>query len=142
MAARATRARARTDRHGKSILVQPVNRMRAGEPLVAGPSNPHDIWRVKGDKELAASLVNEIQHVYRPKGVAIDDTQPRKPKNGQLAGVNTRSARGKTRASSGRVPSGSPSTSSRNAERASSFSMSTAMREARKDCAAAMCVPA
>ncbi|RYZ68634.1 MAG: DNA-directed RNA polymerase subunit beta', partial [Proteobacteria bacterium] len=58
---------------GKSILVQPGDRMRAGEPLVDGPSNPHDILRVKGEKELAAFLVNEIQQVYRLQGVAIND---------------------------------------------------------------------
>ena len=38
-----------------------------------GPANPHDILRVKGEKELAAYLVNEIQQVYRLQGVAIND---------------------------------------------------------------------
>jgi DNA-directed RNA polymerase subunit beta' len=38
-----------------------------------GPANPHDILKVKGEKELAAYLVNEIQQVYRLQGVAIND---------------------------------------------------------------------
>src|SRR5258708_22380930 len=38
-----------------------------------GAANPHDILRVKGEKELAAYLVNEIQQVYRLQGVAIND---------------------------------------------------------------------
>ena len=58
---------------GKDILVQPGDRVQAGEPLQAGPPNPHDILRVKGEKELAAWLVNEIQQVYRLQGVGIND---------------------------------------------------------------------
>ena len=58
---------------GKHIQVQPGDRVRAGEPLQAGPPNPHDILRVKGEKELAAWLVNEIQQVYRLQGVGIND---------------------------------------------------------------------
>jgi DNA-directed RNA polymerase subunit beta' len=38
-----------------------------------GPANPHDILKVKGEKELAAWLVNEIQQVYRLQGVNIND---------------------------------------------------------------------
>lgn len=38
-----------------------------------GPSNPHDILKVLGDKALAAYLVNEIQEVYRLQGVGIND---------------------------------------------------------------------
>jgi len=58
---------------GKDILVQPGDRVSAGEPLQAGPPNPHDILRVKGEKELSAWLVNEIQQVYRLQGVGIND---------------------------------------------------------------------
>ncbi len=58
---------------GKDIQVQPGDRVSAGEPLQAGPPNPHDILRVKGEKELAAWLVNEIQQVYRLQGVGIND---------------------------------------------------------------------
>jgi DNA-directed RNA polymerase subunit beta' len=58
---------------GKHIQVQPGDRVRAGDPLQDGPPNPHDILRVKGEKELAAWLVNEIQQVYRLQGVTIND---------------------------------------------------------------------
>jgi DNA-directed RNA polymerase subunit beta' len=53
--------------------VKDGDRVRAGEPLMDGPANPHDILRVKGEKELAAWLVNEIQQVYRLQGVVIND---------------------------------------------------------------------
>jgi DNA-directed RNA polymerase subunit beta' len=42
---------------------------KAGEPLMDGPANPHDILKVLGDKELAKYLVDEIQEVYRLQGV-------------------------------------------------------------------------
>ena len=38
-----------------------------------GPANPHDILKIRGEKELAAWLVNEIQQVYRLQGVGIND---------------------------------------------------------------------
>ena len=47
--------------------------MHAGEPLMDGPSNPHDILNVLGEKALQSYLVNEIQEVYRLQGVAIND---------------------------------------------------------------------
>jgi DNA-directed RNA polymerase subunit beta' len=58
---------------GKHLQVQPGDRVRSGDPLMDGPANPHDILRVKGEKELAAWLVNEIQQVYRLQGVTIND---------------------------------------------------------------------
>jgi DNA-directed RNA polymerase subunit beta' len=58
---------------GKHLQVQPGDRVRPGEPLQDGPPNPHDILRVKGERELAAWLVNEIQQVYRLQGVTIND---------------------------------------------------------------------
>ena len=38
-----------------------------------GSSNPHDILRVLGVKELARYLVDEVQEVYRLQGVKIND---------------------------------------------------------------------
>jgi DNA-directed RNA polymerase subunit beta' len=55
------------------INVQENDRVRAGEPLMDGPLNPHDILAVLGEKELQAYLVNEIQEVYRLQGVTISD---------------------------------------------------------------------
>ena len=55
------------------VNVQEGERVRAGEQLMDGPSNPHDILRVLGEKELQKYLVNEIQEVYRLQGVNIND---------------------------------------------------------------------
>ncbi|MBI5905742.1 MAG: DNA-directed RNA polymerase subunit beta', partial [Deltaproteobacteria bacterium] len=58
---------------GKHITVHDGERVRAGEALMDGSPNPHDILRVLGDKELARFLVNESQEVYRLQGVRIND---------------------------------------------------------------------
>ena len=58
---------------GVHVNVQEGERVRAGEPLMDGPSNPHDILHVLGEKELQKYLVNEIQEVYRLQGVNIND---------------------------------------------------------------------
>ena len=58
---------------GKHLLVQEGDKIRAGHALVDGPSNPHDILKIKGEKELASFLVDEIQQVYRLQGVGIND---------------------------------------------------------------------
>ena len=58
---------------GVHVNVQEGERVRAGEPLMDGPSNPHDILSVLGEKALHAYLVNEIQEVYRLQGVNIND---------------------------------------------------------------------
>ncbi|MEZ4873363.1 MAG: hypothetical protein R2827_14220 [Bdellovibrionales bacterium] len=58
---------------GKHIAVREGEFVKAGEALMEGPTNPHDILAVLGDKELSAYLVNEIQEVYRLQGVAIND---------------------------------------------------------------------
>jgi DNA-directed RNA polymerase subunit beta' len=53
--------------------VQDGDRVRAGEALMDGPLNPHDILRVLGMSRLQEYLVNEIQEVYRLQGVNIND---------------------------------------------------------------------
>jgi DNA-directed RNA polymerase subunit beta' len=58
---------------GVHVNVQEGDRVRAGEPLMDGPSNPHDILSVLGEKALQSYLVNEIQEVYRLQGVNIND---------------------------------------------------------------------
>ena len=58
---------------GVHVNVQEGDRVRAGEPLMDGPSNPHDILSVLGEKALQNYLVNEIQEVYRLQGVTIND---------------------------------------------------------------------
>ncbi|HVX29560.1 MAG TPA: hypothetical protein VHA53_03690, partial [Nitrolancea sp.] len=58
---------------GVHINVQEGERVKAGEPLMDGPIDPHDILKVLGEKELQKYLVNEIQEVYRLQGVNIND---------------------------------------------------------------------
>ncbi len=58
---------------GTHINVQEGDRVRAGEALMDGPLNPHDILRVMGMNRLQEYLVNEIQEVYRLQGVNIND---------------------------------------------------------------------
>ena len=58
---------------GRYVAVNEGDYIRAGEPIMDGPSNPHDILRVLGVKALARYIVDEIQEVYRLQGVKIDD---------------------------------------------------------------------
>ena len=58
---------------GKHVSVQEGDRVSAGEPLMDGVNNPHDLLMIKGEKELARYLVDEVQEVYRLQGVKIND---------------------------------------------------------------------
>jgi DNA-directed RNA polymerase subunit beta' len=58
---------------GVYVNVQEGERLRAGDPLIDGPRNPHDILEVLGERALQMYLVNEIQEVYRLQGVTISD---------------------------------------------------------------------
>jgi DNA-directed RNA polymerase subunit beta' len=58
---------------GKHITVREGDRVKAGEPLMEGSENPHDILAVLGDKRLQEYLVDEVQEVYRLQGVTIND---------------------------------------------------------------------
>ncbi len=58
---------------GKHISVHSGDWVQAGEPLMEGSTNPHDLLGIKGEKELARYLVDEVQEVYRLQGVKIND---------------------------------------------------------------------
>src|SRR5256712_1729798 len=58
---------------GKHINVHAGDRVKAGDPLMDGAANPHDILKVLGEKELARYMVDEVQEVYRLQGVKIND---------------------------------------------------------------------
>jgi DNA-directed RNA polymerase subunit beta' len=58
---------------GKHVYVHEGDRVRAGEPLMDGAVNPHDILDVLGPKAVQRYLVNEVQEVYRLQGVTIND---------------------------------------------------------------------
>jgi DNA-directed RNA polymerase subunit beta' len=55
------------------INVQEGERVRAGDPLIDGAINPHDVLQVLGEKELQRYLTDKIQEVYRSQSVAIND---------------------------------------------------------------------
>ena len=57
----------------KHVLYNDGDFVKAGQALMDGSANPHDILRVRGEKELAKFLVDEIQEVYRLQGVRIND---------------------------------------------------------------------
>ncbi len=58
---------------GRHLSVQEGDFIRAGEPLMEGATNPHEVLKVLGEKELMKYLVDEIQEVYRLQGVDIND---------------------------------------------------------------------
>ena len=58
---------------GKHVSVQEGDRVMEGEALMDGVNNPHDLLTIKGEKELARYLVDEVQEVYRLQGVKIND---------------------------------------------------------------------
>ncbi|MBN2723642.1 MAG: DNA-directed RNA polymerase subunit beta' [Deltaproteobacteria bacterium] len=57
----------------KHVKVREGEYVHAGDALMEGPPNPHDILRVLGIERLAKYLVEEIQQVYRVQGVVIND---------------------------------------------------------------------
>jgi len=58
---------------GRHLYVQEGSQVRAGDRLIEGPINPHDVLKIKGIEEVQKYLVDEIQEVYRLQGVRIDD---------------------------------------------------------------------
>ncbi len=58
---------------GKHVNVHEGDFIQAGEPLMDGSANPHDILSVLGPNELQKYLVDEVQGVYRLQGVSIND---------------------------------------------------------------------
>jgi DNA-directed RNA polymerase subunit beta' len=58
---------------GKHISVLEGDYLKAGDPLMGGSANPHDILGIKGEQDLSRYLVDEVQEVYRLQGVRIDD---------------------------------------------------------------------
>ena len=58
---------------GKHINVVDGDFLRAGDSLIGGAANPHDILNIRGEQALARYLVDQIQEVYRLQGVRIND---------------------------------------------------------------------
>jgi DNA-directed RNA polymerase subunit beta' len=55
------------------VNVQDGEKVHAGDPLIDGPINPHDVLAILGEKELQRYMVDKIQEVYRSQNVAIND---------------------------------------------------------------------
>jgi DNA-directed RNA polymerase subunit beta' len=55
------------------ILVTNGDQVKAGDALIGGPLNPHDILHIRGKDDLQRYLVNEVQQVYQSQGVSIHD---------------------------------------------------------------------
>jgi len=58
---------------GKNIIANEGDYVRAGDSLMDGAVNPHDILKIQGENALARYLLDEIQEVYRLQGVKIND---------------------------------------------------------------------
>ncbi len=58
---------------GKHISVLEGDFIKAGDSLMGGSANPHDILNIQGDLRLARYMVDEVQEVYRLQGVRIND---------------------------------------------------------------------
>ncbi|MFT7223784.1 MAG: DNA-directed RNA polymerase subunit beta' [Cellvibrionaceae bacterium] len=57
----------------RKLTVFEGEQVAKGEVVSDGPSNPHDILRLKGVEVLTHYITNEIQDVYRLQGVKIND---------------------------------------------------------------------
>ena len=55
------------------VLVKDGETVRAGEPLISGPLNPHDILHIRGKDDLQRYVVDQVQQVYQSQGVGIHD---------------------------------------------------------------------
>jgi DNA-directed RNA polymerase subunit beta' len=58
---------------GKHLSVHEGDWVEAGEALMDGSINPHNILEILGPNALQRYLVDEVQKVYRLQGVAIND---------------------------------------------------------------------
>ena len=54
-------------------VVSEGEHIKAGERLVSGPINPHDVLATVGIEAVQQFLLNEVQLVYRSQGVQIND---------------------------------------------------------------------
>jgi len=59
--------------YGSRLRVKQGQMVKAGDPLIQGSINPHDIVRVNGIIGVQEYIVKEVQRVYRLQGVDIND---------------------------------------------------------------------
>ncbi len=58
---------------GIVLKVNEGDEVKAGDLLVGGSINPHDILRVKGEEGVEKYIIEEVQKVYNMQGVKIND---------------------------------------------------------------------
>ncbi len=59
--------------YGSRIKVREGQQVEAGEELIEGSINPHDLLRILGVKAVQDYLLREVLSVYRQQGVNISD---------------------------------------------------------------------
>ena len=59
--------------YGSRIKVADGAELEAGDELIEGSVNPHDILRIKGLRAVQDYMIQEVQRVYRLQGVEIND---------------------------------------------------------------------
>ena len=59
--------------YGSKLKVKEGDLVQAGDELIEGSINPHDLLRILGVKAVQDYLVREVQSVYRRQGVEISD---------------------------------------------------------------------
>lgn len=55
------------------VLVSEGDHVEVGQKLIVGATNPHDVLRILGQRQVQIHLVNEVQKVYNSQGVSIHD---------------------------------------------------------------------
>jgi DNA-directed RNA polymerase subunit beta' len=58
---------------GRHLKVHLGDKIQAGDRLIEGSIDPHDILKIEGERALQTYLLNEVQEVYRLQGVEIND---------------------------------------------------------------------
>ena len=59
--------------YGSKLKIEDGDSVKAGDELIEGSVNPHDLLRILGVKAVQEYLVREVQSVYRRQGVEIAD---------------------------------------------------------------------
>ena len=59
--------------YGSRLKVQEGDHVEAGDELIEGSINPHDLLRILGVKAVQEYLLKEVLSVYRLQGVAVAD---------------------------------------------------------------------
>jgi len=55
------------------VIVKTGDSVSAGQELIAGQKNPHDILRIQGRDAVHSYIIEEVQKVYRFQGVSMHD---------------------------------------------------------------------